>query len=392
MLNDLPSSNLQLPLLPLKNVVVFPRTIVNLTVGRTRSIHALNLAMTSNRHLVVVAQTSDDHDDPLPEDLYHTGTLVEVKQVRRQPDGSIQVEVEALYRVNIGDISQDDPCLVGDIQEVEEQPDNTRETDALMRHLSELFNRYASLNNKVPGEAPEHIRAARNAGYMADLLAAHLLADVHDRQHVLELNQHGERLQYMAAALTNEIDVLETDQRVRNKVRAALDKNQREFYLREQLKAIHDELAGEGGNEMAELRDKLQNKGLPTDVLARCLKEVSRLERMPSVSPEFTVLRNYIDWVLSLPWSERTPIRIHLPLAEQLLPKRTTTASNRSKSAYSTFSPSASSPPARTTYPHPPKLTARATTAPPPSEATSSASWALQASARPPSASPSPAP
>ena len=313
------TGKVELPLLPLKNVVVFPRTIVNLTVGRTRSIQALNVAMTSDRHLVVVAQKSDDHDEPLGQDLYHTGTLVEAKQVRRQPDGSIQVEVEALYRVRVTKITQEEPCLMGEVHEVDEESETGPEVESLMRHLAELFGRYATLNNKVPSEAPEHIRAARNAGYMADLLAAHLLADVHERQQVLEMTDHGERIQHMAAALTNEIDVLETDQRVRNKVRASLDKNQREFYLREQLKAIHDELAGDGGNEMAELRTRLENKGLPEEILARSLKELSRLERMPSVSPEATVLRNYIDWVLSLPWSDRTPDRIDLPLAEQVL-------------------------------------------------------------------------
>lgn len=317
--NDALAGKLELPLLPLKNVVVFPRTIVNLTVGRSRSIHALNMAMTSDRHLVVLAQKGDDHDEPLADDLYRIGTLVEVKQVRRQPDSSIQVEVEALYRVRIAAITQEDPCLVGEVEELEEQSESGSDTEALMRHLSDLFSRYATLNNKVPVEAPDHIRAARNPGYMADLLAAHLVADVHERQSVLEMTSHSERLQRLASVLMNEIDVLETDQRVRNKVRAALDKNQREFYLREQLKAIHDELAGDGGNEMAELREKLENKGLPEEILARCLKEVSRLERMPSVSPETTVLRNYLDWILTLPWNERTPDRIDLPLAEQVL-------------------------------------------------------------------------
>src|SRR5205085_12235862 len=142
-------------------------------------------------------------------------------------------------------------------------------------------------------DAPDAVRAAGSAGYMADLLAAHLLSDVHERQRVLEMAEQADRLQYMASTLTNDIDVLETDQRVRTKVRASLDKNQREFYLREQLKAIHDELAGEGGNEMAELRERLEKKGLSEDILARMLKELNRMERMSSVSPEATVLRNH---------------------------------------------------------------------------------------------------
>jgi ATP-dependent Lon protease len=289
-------------------------------VGRARSISALNQAMSNDRHLVVVAQKSDESDEPQPDDLYSTGTMVELRQVRRQPDSSLQVEVEALSRVLIKEVVQEEQCLMGQVEEIEEAADEGgRETDALMRHLAELFTHYASLNNKVPQDAPEHIRAARSPGYMADLLAAHLLSDVHERQRVLEMSGQSDRLQYMASTLTNDIDVLETDQRVRTKVRASLDKNQREFYLREQLKAIHDELSGEGGNEMAELRDKLEAKGLPDDTLQRMLKEVSRLERMPSVSPESTVLRNYLDWILALPWSERSDDRIDLPLAEQVL-------------------------------------------------------------------------
>jgi ATP-dependent Lon protease len=317
--STVPGGGIELPLLPLKNVVVFPRTIVNLTVGRARSIQALNTAMSADRRLIVIAQKNDEHDEPLPGDLYSAGTMVEVRQVRRQPDSSLQVEVEALCRVTIKGIRQEEPCLIGEVDEVFEVPNVEKETDALMRHLSELFSRYAGLNNKVPQEAPEHIRAARNSGYMADLLAAHLLSDVHERQRVLEMTEHSERLQYMSGVLANEIDVLETDQRVRSKVRAALDKNQREFYLREQLKAIHDELAGEGGNELAELRERLENKGLPEDILQRMLKELNKLERMPSVSPESTVLRNYIDWILALPWNERSADRIDLPLAEQVL-------------------------------------------------------------------------
>jgi ATP-dependent Lon protease len=311
---------LNLPLIPLKNVVVFPRTIVNLTVGRARSISALNQAMGNDRHLVVVAQKSDEHDEPLAEDLYSIGTMVELRQVRRQPDSSLQVEVEALCRVRIEGIVQEEQCLMGEVEQLEETADDGgQETEALMRHLSELFAHYSSLNNKVPQDAPEHIRAARSPGYMADLLAAHLLSDVHERQRVLEMATQSDRLQYMASTLANDIDVLETDQRVRTKVRASLDKNQREFYLREQLKAIHDELSGEGGNEIAELRERLEKKGMSDEILQRMLKEVSRLERMPSVSPESTVLRNYLDWVLALPWEERSADRIDLPLAEQVL-------------------------------------------------------------------------
>ncbi len=319
MANDAPHENTEFPLLPLKNVVVFPRTIVNLTIGRSRSVQALNMATGTDRRLVVVAQKNADSEDPSPEDLYPLGTLVEVRQVRHQVDGALQVEVEALSRVRIGKVAQGAACLMAEVEQLQEKTVSGRETEALMRQLTGLFDRYAALNSKVPSDAADHIRAARHAGYMSDLLAAHLLSDVHERQQALAMTDQSERLSHISSVLTNAVDILETDQRIRDKVRASLDKSQREFYLREQLKAIHDELASEGGNEITELREHLEKKGLPDDTLQRLLKDVTRLERMPSISPEGTVLRNYLDWVLALPWNERSVDRIDLPLAEQVL-------------------------------------------------------------------------
>ena len=307
------------PLLPLKNVVVFPRTIVNLTIGRARSAHALNSAVEGDRCLVVAAQRITEREDPLPTDLYEVGTLVEVRQVRRQPDQTLLVEVEALRRVRLGDIIQRDGRNQVEIELIPDKGRGNRETESLMRQLAGMFDDYAALNQKVPAEAPDHIRAASQPGYMADLLAAHLLTDTTERQRILETAEVGERLAQMAGVLANALEILQTEQRVKEKVRASIDKNQREFYLREQLKAIHDELAGEGGNEIEELRVRLQAKGMPDETLARMLKELGRLERMPSVSPESTVLRNYLDWALQLPWHERAEDRIDLPLAEQIL-------------------------------------------------------------------------
>jgi ATP-dependent Lon protease len=269
--------------------------------------------------MVVTAVKTDEGEDPTPADLYTVGTLVEVRGIRKQADGTAQVEVEALRRVILNIIRGDDTCLMTEIESLPEQQAGGREITSLMAHLSEMFDRYAGLNNKIPTGVPDHIRAARQPGFMADLLAAHLISEVAERQCVLEMSNPAERLNHLSGVLASALDVLETDQRVREKVRASIDKNQREFYLREQLKAIHDELSSESGNEIAELQERLADKGFPEEVLARTLKEVGKLERMPSMSPETTVLRNYLDWVLSLPWSERTEDRIDLPLAEQIL-------------------------------------------------------------------------
>ena len=319
MADDAADIKMEYPLLPLKNVVVFPRTIVNLTIGRSRSIHALNTAMEGNRCVVVISQKAVEGDEPQPDDLYEIGTLVEVRQVRRQNEQGLQVEVEALRRVRLVSIVQEEPCLIGRVEHVTEKVIKGSEGEVLSRQLAELFEQYATLNNKVPAEAPEHIRAARQPGYLADLLAAHLLSDTQERQKVLEISDQSDRLQHMTSVLVNSLDQLQTEARVRDKVRASIDKNQREFYLREQLKAIHDELASEGGDEISELRKRLEEKGMSDNILQRMLKEVNRLERMPSISPESTVLRNYVDWALALPWSEKSWDRIDLPLAEQIL-------------------------------------------------------------------------
>jgi ATP-dependent Lon protease len=307
------------PLLPLKNVVVFPRTIVNLTIGRARSAQALNTAVEGDRCLVVAAQRISEREDPLPADLYEIGTLVEVRQVRRQPDSTILVEVEALRRVRLGSVTQRESSYLVQIEPLPDRGKSNRENDTLMRQLAEMFEAFSALNPKVPAEAPDHIRAARQPGYMADLIAAHILTDLQERQRVLEMLDPTERLSHISSMLANAVEILQTEQRVKDKVRASIDKNQREFYLREQLKAIHDELSGEAGNEIEELRARLVAKDLPGDTLTRMLKEVTRLERMPAISPESTVLRNYLDWVLTLPWTERTEDRIDLPLAEQIL-------------------------------------------------------------------------
>jgi ATP-dependent Lon protease len=317
--DDVARERLEFPLMPLKGVVVFPRTIVTLTVLRSDAVSAVEAASDGDHRMVVATLREEDYDKPTADDFYAVGTLVEVKQAQRQPEGGHQVEVEALRRVRIESVDPGDHSLTAGVSFVPEKSASGAEVTALMSHLAELFGRYASMNTRVPAEAADHIRAARQAGYMADLLAAHLIPEAAERQKVLEMPNQGERLTHMSGVLIGAIDLLETEQRVRDKVRASIDKTQREFYLREQLKAIHDELAGEGGNEMAEIRERLEKKGLPPEVLQRTLKEVTRLERMPSISPESTVLRNYLDWMLALPWNDKTVDRIDLPLAEQIL-------------------------------------------------------------------------
>jgi ATP-dependent Lon protease len=308
-----------IPLLPLKNVVVFPRTLVTLMVGRSRSMRALEDALARDQRLVVATQRTAQADDPTGEDVYDVGTLVTVSQVQRQPDGNLQVGVEGLRRVHIDRYTETDPFLSVQVSDLAEKVGYGPAVDALMRHLVELFSRYAALNTKVPADAVETVRAVRHPGYLADLLAAHVVPDPHERQAVLAELDQAERLERVGTVLTNELEVLELDQRIRTKVRQSIDKNQREFYLREQLKAIHDELSSEGGNELTELREKLQQKVLPDDILARMVKELNRLERMAAMSPEAAVARTYLDWILAVPWNTRTTDCNDIGVAEQVL-------------------------------------------------------------------------
>ncbi len=319
MSSDLPKGRADYPLLPLKNVVVFPRTLVTLTVGRPRSVRALEDALNRDRRMVVATQRAGQADEPEAEEIYTLGTLVEINQVQRQPDGNLQVNVEGLRRVRLDRFAQSEPYFGVQVSDIAEKLADGPAVEALMRHLVELFGRYAQFNNKVPADAVETVRAVRHPGYLADLLAAHMVPDAHERQAVLEELDQTARLERVGGVLTGELDVLELDQRIRNKVRSQIDRNQREFYLREQLKAIHDELGGEGGNEIAELRAKLDAKALPEDVRTKLLKELNRLERMPSVSPEGTVIRNYVDWILAIPWNERTEDVLDLGVAERVL-------------------------------------------------------------------------
>ena len=310
----------EFPLLPLKNVVVFPRTLVTLTVGRARSIRALEEALGHDRRLVVATQRAGQVDDPTDTEIYKSATLVEVSQVQRQNDGNLQVNVEGLRRVRVDHYLQTEPFFVAQISDVAEKLGAGPVVEALMRHLVELFTRYAQLNTKVAPDAVETVRAVRHPGYLADLLAAHVIPDAHARQAVLEELDQAERLERVGAALTSELDVLELDQRIRSKVRSQIDKNQREFYLREQLKAIHDELGGEGGNELADLREKLESKGLPAEVLTKAQERAG-----PAGAHAVRVARRrghpqlHRLVLVTLPWTERTVDVLDIGVAERVL-------------------------------------------------------------------------
>ena len=307
------------PLLSLKNVVIFPRNVVTLSVGRTRSIAAIEEAWGRDRRIVFTAPRNPDSDDPRFEDLFSIGTLAEVVQAERQQGGNIQVVLEGISRVRIASVELGRPFLSVQIEELAEDRPATQETRAAVSYVRKLADQHGEQKGKLTSEVLEIIRSTEDAGHLADLLATQLIADVGERQAMLELLDPLARLERVAVTLAGELDVLALEQRIKDRVREQIDKNQREYYLREQLKAIHDELGGEGGNEIEALREKVKAKGLTGDLEERLLKEVTRLERMPSISAEATVVRNYLDWALSLPWREQSEDTLELDVAERVL-------------------------------------------------------------------------
>lgn len=309
----------RLPLLPLKNVVVFPRNVVTLLVGRPRSVRAVDQALSGDRRLIVTAHRDPDADDPRPEDLHHVGTLVAIVSSERQSAGNVQVVLEGICRVRLNDFANHPGhfTVVADPFEEPEAP--TSEARALIAHVQNLSNRFGDARGALPVEVQDMVQRASDPGHLADLLATQLLTDVARRQALLEISDPLRRLEHVAVHLSAEIDVAALERRIKDRVRDQIDRNQREYYLREQLKAIHDELGGEHGNEFDAIRARIAERGLPASAEDRVQKEISRLERMPGVSAEATVVRTYLDTILALPWHERSEDRLDLHEAERIL-------------------------------------------------------------------------
>ena len=313
-----PYSN-RFPLLPLKNVVIFPGNIVTLLVGRPRSIQAVEEAMTRDKRVVVVAHRDPDVDDPLASDVYTVGTLAEVVQSERQTNSTLQVVLEGIRRVSLTSFDTSRPyfnVMAQDLLELEAQQNEAR---ALMKHVTELANAYSDQRTRLSSEVLEMIQRAADPGRLADLLATQLLQDTPKRQDLLEEINTYDRLVRVAGILQSDLDIAAIEQRIKDRVRDQVEKNQREYYLREQLKAIHDELGGDGGNEIDTLRRKITERGMPADIEERLVREIGRLERMPAVSAEATVVRTYLDTMIALPWTEESEDQLDIDEAEATL-------------------------------------------------------------------------
>jgi len=295
------------PLVALKNMVVFPRTRMTLAIAREKSMSAVEEAMLQPDHrLVVAAQRDPDIDDPQAKDIYPVGTLVEITTMNRQQDGSLQVLFNGLKRIQIEEFLDLEPFLRINVTTPEEVDQQGSQIDAMVRHATNLFERYAQLNRRFSAEDINSIVAIKTATRLSDMLAAHLVTDAQQQQDLLETLDPLARLEKICVIMGNEIEILELEATIRNRVRSQVDRTQKEFYLREQLRAIQEELGLETTSETNEFRERANMKMLPAEVDAKLRKEIDRLERTPPQSAEIAVLRSYIDWVLALPWVERT--------------------------------------------------------------------------------------
>ncbi|MCP5060772.1 MAG: endopeptidase La [bacterium] len=309
------------PLLPLRDIVVFPSMVVPLFVGRPKSIKALEDAVAGGRELVLSAQRVASKDEPAEDDLFRLGTLGTIIQLLRLPDQTVKVLVEGKARARIRSFTQDEPFFACEVELVEESEPEGSTVEALVRSVHATFENYVKLNKKVPSEVLGNITQLSAAGRLADTVATHLNLKIQDRQRLLELVDPGKRLEEVYGLMQAEIEVLEVEKRIRGRVKKQMEKSQKEYYLNEQMRAIQKELGerDEFKNEIAELEETLAGKAMPDEARERTEKEIRKLKMMSPMAAEATVVRNYIDWMLALPWGEYADEHEDIEEAERVL-------------------------------------------------------------------------
>ena len=309
-----------LPVLPLRDIVVFPHMIVPLFVGRDKSVKALEQVMQSGKTILLVAQKDAAHDDPGTDDLYSVGTLGNVLQLLKLPDGTIKVLVEGGARVSITELLVEGDYLCGHYSPLPEQDEDTQEQDAVSRSVIHKFEEYVKLNKKLPPEVLVSVSAVDEVDKLADTIAAHLNLKVEDKQTLLELPSAIGRLERLYAHMDDEMELLQVDKRIRGRVKRQMEKSQREYYLSEQMKAIQKELGDEDSeSDLQKLEEKIQSVGLSKEAKEKAEAEFKRLKMMPAMSAEATVVRNYLDWLIDLPWKKRSKVSRDITAAEKVL-------------------------------------------------------------------------
>ncbi|HOY69253.1 MAG TPA: endopeptidase La [Methylotenera sp.] len=308
-----------LPVLPLRDVVVYPHLVIPLFVGRTKSVRALEIASDGNKQILLVAQKSANKDEPSVEDLYEVGTVATVLQMLKLPDGTVKVLVEGVQRARFSGFTETEECFAARAELIPESLADI-EIQALMRTVFAQFDQYVKLNKKIPPEILTSLATIDDAGRLADTIAAHLTLKLDEKQKVLEMFDVAERLEHLLRLMEGEIDILQVEKRIRGRVKRQMEKTQREYYLNEQVKAIQKELGEQDENaEMDELEKRIEAAHMPKEALAKVASELKKLKMMSPMSAEASVVRNYIDVLINLPWKKKTKISKDLIAAEKIL-------------------------------------------------------------------------
>ena len=310
------------PVLPLRDVVVYPHMVIPLFVGRDKSIQALDSAMQSNKQILLAAQRSADVDDPDVGDMYAIGTLANILQLLKLPDGTVKVLVEGGERARIIEFVENDDFFTARLETLTDAIDLAgRETEVLMRSATNLFDQYVKLNKKVPPEVLTSLSSIDDPSRLADTIAAHMSLKLEEKQHVLEMPNVRERLEHLMGLMEGENDILQMEKRIRGRVKRQMEKNQREYYLNEQMKAIQKELGemDDAPNEIEDLTKKIETAGMTKEAKDKAANELNKLKLMSPMSAEATVVRNYIDTLVGLPWKKRTKIRNDIGAANEVL-------------------------------------------------------------------------
>ena len=310
-----------IPVLPLRDVVVYPHMVIPLFVGREKSIIALDLAMNAGKRILLIAQKKADLDDPQPEDMYEVGTLATILQLLKLPDGTVKVLVEGGERALVDKLSVSDHFHAAFTLLGEDDRHDEREIDVLVRSIISHFESYVKLNKKVPPEILTSLSGIDEPGRLADTVAAHMALKLSEKQRVLEIQDVKTRLEQIYAIIEGEIDVLQIEKRIRGRVKQQMEKSQREYYLNEQMKAIQKELGEmeDAPNEIADLEIRVEKAGMTSEAKEKATSEINKLKMMSPMSAEATVVRNYIDWLLKAPWKKRSKVLKDLRRAEEVL-------------------------------------------------------------------------
>ncbi|MGL5408363.1 MAG: LON peptidase substrate-binding domain-containing protein, partial [Shewanella sp.] len=314
-------AHIELPVLPLRDVVVYPHMVIPLFVGREKSIRCLETAMAQDKQIILVAQRDAELDEPTKDDIFEVGTVASILQLLKLPDGTVKVLVEGGRRAKITRYTQEKEFFVAKAEYLESEPLEDKEEEVLVRSAIGQFEGYIKLNKKIPPEVLTSLSGIDEAARLADTMAAHMPLKLEDKQSVLEMVNVAERLEYLMAMMESEIDLLQVEKRIRTRVKKQMEKSQREYYLNEQMKAIQKELGDldEGHDEFEVLNRKIEEANMPSEAKEKAVAELNKLRMMSPMSAEATVVRSYVDWMTSVPWSQRSKIKRDLAKAQDVL-------------------------------------------------------------------------